>query len=164
MTQSSGFVNPIPGVANFTAATLSCDPFYTDWTTFGVVHVFHEFIVPGGAYSIRAIDEACSSDLMENFSPPLSAVSARWGDTVGDCTVLPCTAPDGVIDISDVLAILARFANAQGAVLKPRTDLEPATLDLLINISDALRALAAFAGLPYSFTPSTTAPCPSGMN
>ncbi|MCH7592741.1 MAG: hypothetical protein IH989_08185 [Planctomycetes bacterium] len=77
---------------------------------------------------------------------------------------MPCPPPDDANDLADVLAILARFANAPGSVLKPRADLEPATLDLIINVSDALRALDAFAGLPYSFTPSTTVPCPPGTN
>ena len=82
----------------------------------------------------------------------------------GNCTIVPCPPPDDANDLADVLAILARFANAPGSVLKPRADLEPATLDLIINVSDALRALDAFAGLPYSFTPSTTVPCPPGTN
>ncbi len=43
--------------------------------------------------------------------------------------------------------------------VKPRADLEPATLDLTINISDALDALTGFSGLLYLFPVTNPSPC-----
>ncbi|MCH7945747.1 MAG: hypothetical protein IIC73_07015 [Armatimonadetes bacterium] len=40
-----------------------------------------------------------------------------------------------------------------------RTDLEPATPDLKINVSDALAALTGFAGFLYPFPITNPSPC-----
>ena len=40
-----------------------------------------------------------------------------------------------------------------------RADLEPATPDLTINVSDALAALTGFAGFLYPFSVTNPSPC-----
>ena len=45
------------------------------------------------------------------------------------------------------------------AILKARADLEPADLDLLINVTDVLNGVNAFVGLVYPASPSTNNPC-----
>ena len=50
------------------------------------------------------------------------------------------------------------FASSPGAVSKVRADLEPASPDFIINITDALIAVGAFAGAPFPF-PAPENPC-----
>ncbi len=55
---------------------------------------------------------------------------------------------------TDVSSVLDKFANRPGSPAKIRADHEPATLDLLINISDVPHCLNAFRSLPYPFAAS----------
>jgi len=75
--------------------------------------------------------------------------------------VIPCTPPEGVVNIIDVLGILGRFISDPDSILKARADLEPACVDLVINIADVLFALSGFQGLSYPFEPSALDPCNS---
>jgi hypothetical protein len=59
---------------------------------------------------------------------------------------------------ADVTMILDKFKNLEGTLPKPRADIEPATPDLLINMTDVTWALEAFSGAVYPF--STADPCP----
>ncbi|MFQ5494517.1 MAG: hypothetical protein ACE5EX_03970, partial [Phycisphaerae bacterium] len=70
------------------------------------------------------------------------------------------SAPDGIVGVtSDVIAVVDKFAGRTTAPIKARADIEPATPDQLINISDATRALDAFRGRSYPFDPGPP-PCP----
>ena len=159
VSQNGASIEHLPGFEDFSAATLQCDPLYLDWTTHGTLHVYHEFIVPGGSYTIRTIDVNCDTSGPGNFSGPLPLSTAKFGDIVEDCSSIPCLPPDGANNIIDVASVIGRFGSLPDSILKPRADLEPSTLDLVINISDAVHTLNAFAGLAYPFTPSTTDPC-----
>ncbi len=147
--------------ASILAATLQREPFYASWMPGLTVHVFHEGIIPEGNYRIQVIDQTCSVDDESSFSDPLEMTTAKWGDTVRDCVTIPCPPPDGVVNIIDVAAILARFASDPRSIVKPRADLEPGCLDLVINMSDLLYAIAAFQGLDYPFEPTALDPCDS---
>ncbi|UCC30603.1 MAG: hypothetical protein JSU86_20710 [Phycisphaerales bacterium] len=151
-----------PGLDNWTyrAARLQCEPHYRYWISTDPVHVFDEAIVPGGTYHVQAIEYACAPDVEENYSATLPAVASPWGDLVGNCTVSPCTPPDGVVGIpTDVTACLDKFKNLVGAPRKARCDLEPALPDHLINISDVMYSLDAFRGFDYPFV-EVPEPCP----
>lgn len=68
------------------------------------------------------------------------------------------TPPDGKIGVtSDVVAILDKFSARPSAPAKARCDLEPATPDLKINITDVISALDAFRGakFPLAVVPSS---------
>ncbi len=162
VSENGASVKPISGYANFSAAMLRCDPFYTDWTVLGIVHVFHEGIVPRGDYRIEVIDIGCA-DLTDPgaYSPPLRLTTSTWGDTLKDLTVTPPDPPDGGVTIQDVFGIITRLRSEADAIHKSRADLEPGCLDLTINISDAVSALGGFQGLPYAFEPSAPDPCDS---
>ncbi len=149
-----------PGFPTFTAATLQCQPFFADWTQFEVVHIYHERILPGGVYALRATDDNCGGDPEANLSEALDVTMARWGDVVKDCTTNPCGAPDGIVSVAlDVVAILDKFRNSPQAPIKARCDIEPALPDHLIGIVDVTRALDAFSGATFPFDPGTN-PCP----
>ena len=165
VSEASADVVPSGG-PTFTAATLQCSPFYADWSSLGTVHVFHEGIVPGGFFAVDVIGEACDVGTFSNYSNPLPLHTPIWGDTVLDLALTPPLPPNGPpVDVVDALGVLARFSNGPGAISKARADLEPACLDLRINVSDALSSLAGFAGLGYPFAPTAADPgdstCPN---
>ncbi|MCH7591961.1 MAG: hypothetical protein IH989_04155 [Planctomycetes bacterium] len=154
VSEQSSSVAPsdAPEAPTFMAARLVCKPFYADRSVDEVIHVYGAGIVPGGTYSVQIIDGGCALIEESSYSLPSEIQTARWGDTVEDCSANPCAAPNGAIDIIDALAIINKFSNAPGAIAKVRADLEPQTPDLVINISDAIHALRAFSGQAYPFT------------
>jgi hypothetical protein len=157
------------------AASLVCDPnqaHFDDWSAYGVVHVYHEGIVPSGVYNIQAIDDGCSLEEDANYSEPLTMTQTRWADVCGPGLRGACSEPpDGGVDVTnDVLGVLDKFANVND-LQKTRADLEPgddATRggnhngpDLLVNVTnDVLFCLDAFTGAPYPFVPGD--PCGPG--
>ncbi len=144
----------------FNAARLQCDPFYTDWSLQGVVHVSHEVIVPGSTYDLQTIDEICIAALEASYSLPLPLNTSSWGDVVSDCSTMPCGPPNGVVGVpTDVVSILDKFSSLPGAPIKARCDIEPAILDGKITIVDVSRAVDAFRGATYPF-PQVTLSCP----
>ena len=145
----------------FSVATLECEPVLADWASHGTVHVYHEGLVPGGTYAVQALASGCSAESELSYSVPLSMRLARWGDVAGRLEVGVWTIPDESVDITiDVLALLAKFSNRPGAPTKARADLEPATPDQKINMSDILRTIDAFRGLPFPFVAAE--PCGEG--
>ena len=96
-----------------------------------------------------------------NFSAALPMTTAVWGDTVLDLGNTPPLPPEGAVNVVDALGVLGRFSSAPGAIVKARADLEPACVDLKINVTDVLSSLSGFVGLPYPFSPTATDPCNS---
>ena len=162
ISDHGGSTTPIAGFANLKVARLGCSPFVTDWSTEGPVYVFDEVIIPGGTYRIEEIDNNCLLDGLLNFSNPLFSSTSTWGDIARpfDPTTLQWPAPDGSVDATfDLLPMADKFTNLATAPSKPRTDLEPALPDRLVNITDLAYAVDSFRGLPYPFTPNVS-PCP----
>ena len=155
-----------PDGPTFLAATLQCDgpdgdptmSLYRDWNALGIVHVIHEGIIPGGTYGVELIGKGCPL-FYESFSEVFDMTTLNLGDTMGHCTMLPCTPADGTTSVSDILSIVGKFASAPSAIAKVRADLEPPCVDFRINISDALQSILGFTGQPYPFAPSATDPC-----
>lgn len=147
---------------SFTSARLQCEPYFDAWDAWGTVYVSHEGVLPGGRYELQAISNSCDYTAEASYSAPMLITNARWGDAVGlfDGGAGGWSPPDGSVDVtSDVIAVLDKFSNKATAPGKARVDLEPATPDQIINITDVVRALGAFSGLAYPFAPGT-APCP----
>ena len=137
----------------------------------GVVHLYHEAIVPSrlqtaigpieipALYDIQAIDSSCSLRGETNYSYALSVTQAGWGDVCGPGVTGACSGPaDGVVDVqNDVLGVLGKFDNTV-PLQKSRADLEPGDNglnngpDFMVSVAnDVLFALAAFTGAPYPF-------------
>ena len=162
VSENAGRVDPggAPAWPSFMSATLQCKPFFTDWSPFGVVHVYHEAIIPDATYEARAVNETCDLAAQSTYSAPLQLSTSLWGDVVKDCATTPCGPPDGSVDVAtDTLAVLDKFRNLKGAPVKARCDLEPNRPDLMINISDVTSTLDAFRGYDYPF--AGPVPCPS---
>ena len=150
-------------------ARLQCDPYYTpDWKDNGVVFVYGPEVIPGATFIIDAIDVACAQDLpisveprglsrsVYYFSPPLTVATVRrWGDVAGLRTTDP---PNGIVDMTDVTAVIERFANNPLAVPIQRADLYPATVDQSVDFRDISLAVDAYHGQPYPFEFRSTCP------
>ncbi len=150
---------PIAGYPNFNAATLSCTPAVWDWGSEGTVYLHHPVIIPGGKYVIRTVSGACLAASLPQYSAPLQISTTEvWGDVVDDLTMSPPGPPNDEVTILDVVSIVGGFGTIEGAARKARTDLEPGAPDLVLNISDIMIGLNAFAGLPYPFDPPDPPP------
>ncbi|UCC29835.1 MAG: CRTAC1 family protein [Phycisphaerales bacterium] len=159
ISENAGKLEHTPGFPDFMAADLQCEPYYTDWSPYGIIHTHHEGIVPGGVYDLQAIDQECDAGAESSYSAPLTITASIWGDVVGHCAVIPCTPPDGVVGIpTDVTAVLDKFKNLEGAPAKARCDIEPWIPDLLVNIADVTYVLEAFRGFAFPFEPGPS-PC-----
>ncbi len=160
-TENAGKLYPseAPGFPTFWAATLQCDAYFTDWTNYPMVHIYHEAIMPVNTYVVQAIHESCNGAVESSYSLPLETLMSDWGDVVETCPLIPCGPPDGVVNVtSDVTAVLNKFKNLVGAPVKARSDLDLATPDQKINISDVTIALDAFRGMPDPYPPAPD-PC-----
>lgn len=158
-SENSGLRAPDPRFSNFRWAPLQCAPTFLDWGSVGLVHISGRLIIPGATYALQAISLGFSVAEESAYSEALDVTTPAWGDTVGNCSGDPCTPPDGSVDvIRDVVAIMDKFTNRQGAIIKARADLGPAIPEQLIDISDAVLALDAFAGRTFPFD-AGTAPC-----
>ena len=122
------------------------------------IHVYHELIIPGSIYRIDVIDQRCL-DLGNEPSysdPDLEATTSIWGDVIRNCLTNPCGAPDGTVGIpTDVTAVLDKFKNLVPpsvpyvAITKARADLDVATPNRRVDISDVTCCLDAFRGVTY---------------
>jgi hypothetical protein len=116
-----------------------------------MLHVSGAAIVPGAEYEIQAIDCMCSTADEGSYSAALNLVMSAYGDVVGDCSVRPCTPPDGRIDFVDIAAVVEKFRDLTGAPIKARVDLAGNVPDRVIDFVDITETVNAFKALPYSF-------------
>ena len=159
VSENAGKINHEPGWSDFMSANLQCESYCMDWDTVGLLHVTDDEIIPGAVYDVQTIDCGADFDNEAHYSAPLTITTSKWGDLVGTCAVIPCTPPDGVVNMgADVTACLDKFRNLEGAVLKSRADIEPDLPDWLVNISDVTYVLDAFRGFEYPFEPGAD-PC-----
>lgn len=145
----------------FWAASLECNatPFYTDWTQYGVVHVFDAGIVPDGTYDVRAISEVCDPEDPAYYSPALTIKTSVLGDIVGNNAD---AAPQGVVDFVDISAVVAKFKNSPGAVKKSQADVIDGTLtvpDQKVDFVDISTVVGSFSGIPVAL-PGPETHCP----
>jgi len=166
---SKALTEPVGTEASFMAAKLSPTPVYADWSTFGVVHVYDERIIPSrrrpsmpvepAIYDIQVVTDGCDLNLAGSYSVPLNITNARWGDLAQLCNG-QFRAPEGVVTVDDTLAMLGKFGNSPGAPIKARAELlgigesgPVAAVDGKITVSDLLEVLNAFGGGEYPFAP-----------
>ena len=169
---SKNLADPVGTEASFMAAKLSTTPVFNDWSTFGMVHVYDERIIPSrkqpalplepAIYWIQITCEACDPNVEASYSPPLVIQNPRWGDlTALAGNPAQFRAPDGIVSVTDdVIGLLNKFGGAVGAPIKARAEMQgvgaggPASLvNGKIEIGDALAVLGAFSGGSYPFPP-----------
>jgi hypothetical protein len=120
VTQASGSAESTPP-PTFWAATLTCDePYYDDWSRYGVVHVFDAGIINSGEYHIQKIADDCNPDDEDNYSDPTWITMSTFGDVCGGNCDAP---PQGTVDFVDISCIVIKFKNEPGAMCKTRADI-----------------------------------------
>ncbi len=130
----------------------------------GVVHLYHEAIVPshmatsGGPidlpadYDIQVIGSGASLSDQNCYSARLTMTQAGWGDVVLNVATCPNGVPEENVGVvTDVVSLLNKFSNNFCAPTKARTDLVPHNTDKKITISDVVGVLDAFVGGDYAF-------------
>lgn len=140
--------SPLP---TFDAAALQCEPYFMDWSTFDILHVYGPEIMPSSQYEVQAIEEACYFGGQSTaFSSALLMATRRWGDVV-DPFQPPSEnpQPDGL----DIVALVNKFKGLAGAPIKASAKLSGATLNLVNNVNglDISAGIDAFKGLAYPF-------------
>jgi len=158
-----GGCGPAPGLEHDTlwVSKLQCEPYYTDWGVFELVHAYHDAVLPSASFAIQAFDKGCDEGLEEDYSAPLLVPTAAWADCVGDCTTGHYSPPDGTVNVTtDCTAILDKFKNLPVAPTKAACDIDPSEPDQLIGISDLTYCIESFIGLSYPFEPD---PSPCGL-
>ncbi|MBI1826805.1 MAG: hypothetical protein HY287_11165 [Planctomycetes bacterium] len=118
------------GIARLVGNPVSLTP--TQW---GTIILADENIVPSTTYVVR-------TESVMGMSAPASATMMDWADVVPTI---------GLVNISDIAAIVDNFKNVPTAPPLERCDLGPATPDGIVNISDVADAVDAFKALPYPF-------------
>lgn len=134
----------------FMMSTLQCDPYYTDWSTVGIVHVTGNEVVPSSVYDVQWITVGCQEGSESSFSSPLTIATTRWGDVEE-----PFNPPSPTVqpDVSDISALVNKFKSAPGAPIKARAllsgNVPDPTFDLsFAHISDCVDAFRG-QGFPY---------------
>ena len=146
-----------------TDGTLAATPAYQMSDAWATVYVCDEWIVPAAVYRVCCEFDDLHAGL---FSPEVSAVTARWADTVGRVIDDVWTPPNGIVDIFDAVAILDKFSGLPSAPPLAWVDLVGESPDGLtcapdgqINIIDAVAALDAFGGQTYAELTGCGPPC-----
>lgn len=155
VTETSGSAGTVPLPTSW-MADLGCDPYWTDWSTHDIVHVYDDAIVPSATYEIRSIAEMCNLVDLGSFSAALPVVTSGAGDIVGDCGERPCSPANGVVDFLDISGVADKFRNLPLAPIKARADVTNADIaDPIpdqkvdfVDISDIVEAFRGAAVLP----------------
>jgi len=142
-------------------APLACEPYYDDWSRFGVVHVYGAEIVPGAEYEVQS--SCCSETSWPCFSSPASIVTGTFGDVAPPYEVsLVSTQPD----FSDIAMVVEKFVGAPTALSKVYIQLVPNVVlpERAVNFKDIAADVTAFLGTPFVDLHEITGPCtcPSG--
>lgn len=149
------------GGPEYYSSFTQCTPLYRDWSTVGLLHVTGAQIVPSSVYHVENVSRYCQG--MENscslVSAPLEMQTARWGDVwelynPPSDTVQP--------DFADINAMLNKFRDAPGALIKVRAVLAGApgnpwgkvaasVLSVDLGFAQISAAVNAFRGVPYPY-------------
>ncbi len=156
------YVESVSSGTPFYATPLQCDPYYQDWSTVGLLHVFGSAIVPSSMYEVENVAASCqgSEENCTAVSAHLSISTTRWGDVVEPFNPPSTTSQP---DFGDIGALVNKFKSAPGAPIKARAllagtnangDIDP-TPDL--GFTHISACVDAFKGFPY---PYAIASCP----
>ncbi len=159
------YVESISTGTPFKAASLQCTPYYQDWSTVGLVHVFGSGITPSSTYRVQVLASSCQGieDHCTAVSSPLSVATTRWGDVESPYNPPSTTTQP---DLGDVASLVNKFKSVLGAPIKARAllvgddafgNISPATLGLDLGFGHIAACVDAFKGKPY---PHTIQACP----
>lgn len=136
----------------FIAAQLQCAPYFTDWSTVGLVNVYGAEIIPSSLYHVQAIEQDCDiSGGESNYSAALPLGTSRWGDV--DPPFNP-PSTQSQPDVIDIVGLVNKLKDLTGAPTKVYALLQPAILDPSgeINAFDIVSGVDALKGFAYPYT------------
>ena len=138
-------------------ARLIEEPFFGEaWPQ--VVHVGDCAIVPAATYEIRATrDGTTLSDPLE-ISTIAQPGSKYWADVVGEFDGAEWAAPNGVVNMDDVMAGVQKFKQLDTAPPLTWVDLDPEVPNGVLNFTDIFQIVQGFKGAEYPFR--APAACP----
>ncbi len=141
----------------FTATETQCDPYFTNWSTINMLHIFGDAILPSSSYEIQMVDQSCA-DLNDSncYSDPLIVTTGKWGDVSAPFAQNAPSQPN----ISDVLAIVDKWLGFKNPLLV-HAQLQPNIPDPSFNVgvSEILLTQDAWLGTPYPYDgPQTCSP------
>ena len=155
---------PLPGFPDcdrvFYARVVS-SPVYRPWNE-EVVHITDCEIVPVATYQLRGTFNGTDFTAPLTISTIDKPTNKHYGDVVGGLTAGGWTFPQGVVNVTDIQAVLLA---QQGAVTAPHTTwadlfgpVQGAAPDGLITADDIQRAIFAFEGDAYTSAPEQVNP------
>jgi hypothetical protein len=138
------------------AATLQCEPHYTDVSGVGMLHVRHPAIVPGASYAVQVVDQFCGPALALDVTVPYAELgTSGWGDLVGTRADDDWTVSNGVVDFQDISAAVDAFRHLSTAPDLERADLSPAWPDGVVDFTDIAYVVEGFRGQSYPYGGTT---------
>ncbi len=148
----SQYVESTSNQTPFTASTLQCAPYYNDWETTGLLHVFGAEIVPSSLYEVQAVSEGCPTGSSFTYSPALQIVTGRWGDVEAPFNPPAHTQQP---DVGDISALVSKFRSAPGAPIKARSVLSGPVPNIVgdVDFGHISSCVDAFRGLGYPYAP-----------
>jgi hypothetical protein len=155
----SDYTESITQATTFKGATLQCDPYFMDWGSVGLVHIFGSEIMPSSEYELAVISPDCDPADETNYSGSLTVRTGVWGDIV-DPIQQPAPASRTQPDFGDLSGIVDKFRASPSAPIVARTMLQPDVPNPLtqVSFSDISACVDAFRGAAYPF--QGPAPCP----
>jgi len=145
----SAFPESAGGGPTFYAAELQCEPYFTDWSSFGTISVYGKEVVPSSTYLIETFEETCTAVGTAPEVTSLAIQSGRWADVVapfnGGASVQP--------DFGDIASLVAKFVDEPTAPPKAFSQQQPNEVVPAqpIDFHDIADAVAAFLGNAYPY-------------
>jgi len=147
----------------FVGAMLQCDPYFADWGSIALLHVFGGEVIPNSVYEVQAVHESCVERLDDpaSFSAPLTVETGKFGDVTTLFEGEDPGAPQP--DFNDISAVVSKFTGNPDAVIKAQAQLQPNVVfaDRAVDFRDIADAVRAFVGEAYSDAYPGPCPCPS---
>lgn len=155
----------------FQVAKVQSTPHYRDWSELGNLHVMGVPILPSSKYTVQSVGISCMG--MEgsctSISRGLLLATSRWGDVTS-----PFNPPSPTVqpDTADIGALVDKFRNAPGAIVKARAlmtgapgnpwgEITPEILSVDLGFGDISACVDAFRGTPYPYRPGKCAGAPT---
>ncbi len=123
-----------------------------------LVHVGDCMIVPASTYEVRSSPDGIS------FGGPLELVTAAsptpklWADIVGNFDGAEWTAPNGTLNMDDIMAFVQKFQGNPTAPPLTRVDVDPDRPNEVAGMTDLQQIVIAFKGGPYPFSDPVDCP------
>jgi hypothetical protein len=152
-----------PGLT-FTAAPLTCEPTFHDWSLEGVIALYGAEIVPESVYEVQRASASCPDLLNEAcWSSPSIIRTGVWGDVVPPFAD-PLSPPQP--EFTDIAAVVDKFLSMPEATIKTMAQLQPNVVapGTPIDFLDIADVVNAFLQVPYASRYAGPCACPPAVS